>query len=266
MTTININKGLAFAAVFASGMLSVGSLQAASITYNLTLSSDDPSHSTSDWTTGNILNGNTYATVTIDNQGTTGLINFTVALSSYWSGKEDTGFGIDSFGFNVLPPEADNGLVTADIINLPTNWSALVEYTPPNNQGTAQNGFGKFDAVVDSNSAANRLDPSLIFSIDLGLDQSSTDSILDYIAGSHPGDNGSSLFAVHIAGFTDQNPLDPVDQALCDASSDPASIESCNLLTSVWVGGGTVVPVPAAVWLFGSGLLGLVGIARRKSA
>ena len=27
----------------------------------------------------------------------------------------------------------------------------------------------------------------------------------------------------------------------------------------------TVVPVPAAVWLFGSGLLGLVGIARRRS-
>ena len=26
----------------------------------------------------------------------------------------------------------------------------------------------------------------------------------------------------------------------------------------------TVVPVPAAVWLFGSGLLGLVGIARRR--
>lgn len=29
---------------------------------------------------------------------------------------------------------------------------------------------------------------------------------------------------------------------------------------------GTVVPIPAAVWLFGSGLLGLVGIARRKKA
>lgn len=27
----------------------------------------------------------------------------------------------------------------------------------------------------------------------------------------------------------------------------------------------TVIPVPAAVWLFGSGLLGLVGIARRKT-
>ena len=28
----------------------------------------------------------------------------------------------------------------------------------------------------------------------------------------------------------------------------------------------TIVPVPAAVWLFGSGLLGLAGIARRKAA
>ena len=28
--------------------------------------------------------------------------------------------------------------------------------------------------------------------------------------------------------------------------------------------GTGVVPVPAAVWLFGSGLLGLVGMARRK--
>ena len=30
------------------------------------------------------------------------------------------------------------------------------------------------------------------------------------------------------------------------------------------VGGGSPVPVPAAVWLFGSGLVGLVGVARRK--
>lgn len=29
---------------------------------------------------------------------------------------------------------------------------------------------------------------------------------------------------------------------------------------------GTAVPVPAAVWLFGSGLLGLVGVARRKKS
>ncbi len=31
------------------------------------------------------------------------------------------------------------------------------------------------------------------------------------------------------------------------------------------IGGGAAVPVPAAAWLFGSGLIGLVGIARRKT-
>ena len=39
-----------------------------------------------------------------------------------------------------------------------------------------------------------------------------------------------------------------------------------NLVSGTWINFETtaVVPVPAAVWLFGSGLLGLVGIARRK--
>jgi hypothetical protein len=46
----------------------------------------------------------------------------------------------------------------------------------------------------------------------------------------------------------------------------------CDIFSSVLYGGipivGTItsVPLPAAVWLFGSGLLGLVGIARRKNS
>jgi len=36
------------------------------------------------------------------------------------------------------------------------------------------------------------------------------------------------------------------------------------VIDGITVSGPTVIPVPAAVWLFGSGLLGLVGIARRK--
>lgn len=36
------------------------------------------------------------------------------------------------------------------------------------------------------------------------------------------------------------------------------------VVDGITVSGPTVIPVPAAVWLFGSGLLGLVGIARRK--
>jgi hypothetical protein len=30
-------------------------------------------------------------------------------------------------------------------------------------------------------------------------------------------------------------------------------------------GGGTPMPIPTAVWLFGSGLVGLAGVARRKA-
>ena len=37
-------------------------------------------------------------------------------------------------------------------------------------------------------------------------------------------------------------------------------------ITSIKIDSITPVPVPAAVWLFGSGLLGLVGVARRKKA
>ena len=48
-----------------------------------------------------------------------------------------------------------------------------------------------------------------------------------------------------------------------------ADLDSNFITTPVSVGTTIVVsaiPVPAAVWLFGSGLLGLVGIARRKKA
>jgi len=40
--------------------------------------------------------------------------------------------------------------------------------------------------------------------------------------------------------------------------------EKCGLTGSGFVTGTPAVPVPAAVWLFGSGLIGLIGIARRK--
>ena len=47
-------------------------------------------------------------------------------------------------------------------------------------------------------------------------------------------------------------------------------VTSATQLTSVVLSFGTapetVVPIPAAVWLFGSGLLGLIGIARRRIA
>ena len=45
-----------------------------------------------------------------------------------------------------------------------------------------------------------------------------------------------------------------------------AVVGSAGKTASQWTYTATVVPIPAAAWLFGSGLLGLVGIARRKKA
>ena len=42
------------------------------------------------------------------------------------------------------------------------------------------------------------------------------------------------------------------------------SFISDNYRWAVFEGNVSAVPIPAAVWLFGSGLLGLVGVARRR--
>ncbi len=60
-------------------------------------------------------------------------------------------------------------------------------------------------------------------------------------------------------------------EELIDPSEDPGAAGFA-MWTAQWDLYGTMtpvhsaVPVPAAVWLFGSGLLGLVGVARRKKA
>ena len=63
-----------------------------------------------------------------------------------------------------------------------------------------------------------------------------------------------------------QAPLSPTQSALIDLDLSLYDIERGGL-SGVFVSGSitpSAVPVPAAVWLFGSGLIGLVGIARRR--
>ena len=64
----------------------------------------------------------------------------------------------------------------------------------------------------------------------------------------------SEIFSFSVANLTPSS-----------AILNPADMEAWTATTS-FTSSATLVPVPAAVWLFGSGLLGLVGIARRKKA
>ena len=57
--------------------------------------------------------------------------------------------------------------------------------------------------------------------------------------------------------------VDNIDVWIDDFLGNPVAGSQDAETTWMWAK-ATVVPVPAAVWLFGSGLIGLIGIARRK--
>lgn len=59
------------------------------------------------------------------------------------------------------------------------------------------------------------------------------------------------FFAAHVAGFE-----------WCRTDERRGWCSGKNCVSSAYFGGSTPVPIPAAVWLFGSGLLGLAGFAR----
>jgi hypothetical protein len=62
------------------------------------------------------------------------------------------------------------------------------------------------------------------------------------------------------------NPLTPTQSTLLDLNASKWSLGATGTNYSFNSGGVSLaaVPVPAAVWLFGSGLLGLISVARRK--
>jgi len=76
----------------------------------------------------------------------------------------------------------------------------------------------------------------------------------EFLSGEGP-DTKSSLLLDAI-GLNPSTPFEFFGFTIEAANGDVVSTDIVN----------TAVPVPAAVWLFGSGLLGLVGIARRKAA
>ena len=66
------------------------------------------------------------------------------------------------------------------------------------------------------------------------------------------------------ANFAHTGPSATIDFFIYGEGNQDLNDESW-AMDNLRVGVTTVVPVPAAVWLFGSGLLGLIGVARKRS-
>lgn len=195
--------------------------------------------------------------MTIDDNGTVGLINFTVGVIA-GSLSPTSNFGLQSFAFNIT---GDAFTPTINDFILPNGWN-LSAVNAGANAGDARptnaDGYGRFDVVVSA-GGQNRLDP-LTFSIDVG-----GDTINSYFGLSSGGGQPAVAFAAHVAGISTGAFTFNADSAAaeCKPATDGPT---CMELPSAWFGGSAAVPVPAAVWLFGSGLPGLPGVARRNKA
>jgi hypothetical protein len=173
--------------------------------------------------------GINYAQVTISD-GAGGDIDFSVeVLTSAFSVTDPVAqnFGMQNFSFNY---DLALSVGIGNIVNIdPSSWGI----TQDQNAG---GGFGKFEFQLSG--TGNSRTELLSFSI-TGV---AGDTVNSYAIGSTLNPSAVEYFAAHIAGF-----------------------DTTNGVTSAQFAGSTPVPLPAAVWLFGAGLLGLAGVARRRS-
>jgi len=237
-----------------AGLLLAGTAHASSyfLDQTNTTASTDPN--------GTLADGTNYLQVTFsDSIAVVGDIDVTVDILGPLTGIADVNFGLQSFHFN-----STNTLSAGDIIGLPSGWSASTDFDP-NPPHQVADGFGRFEIKL-AGTGMNRLTPSLSFSISiLG------DSVADYAEASVNSNEGPTFFAAAVRGFLDQNPLPPADDpydgmGLCYDAGGGNYTPECNFLTSVWLGGVTVVPEPSSGLLLLAGLTGLAALRRRKAA
>jgi hypothetical protein len=247
---------IGFGLCLLAGMLVALDANATSVTYYL----DDTNVAQFN---GGLPDGTNYLTVTIDDEGGSGgiggdsLIRFTVDVIDGALTPINM-FGIQSFAFNIT---GDAILLTTDnIIGLPNLWDVSHFNNTTNIKATNGDGYGKFDVLV-SDGGQSRQDP-LVFSVDVAGD--SIASYFDLSDPTNPQSQPNVAFAAHVTGIsTGAYTLDANSaNEECDPLTDGST---CMELPSAWFGGPVAaVPVPAAVWLFGSGLLALSGVVRRK--
>lgn len=148
-----------------------------------------------------------------------------------------------------------------------------------NQFGSANNLFG---AIVELQSSTDTpgtkaiLQSNIVASTNFKASSPSTDFRTSLLTTLTPGDY-ALVFGGDLTGLFDFGSM-PInnsdlpsssyffcsqDGSCKDASENPSVTPLADLR---FVVEGTVVPIPPAIWLFGSGLFGLIGIARKKAA
>lgn len=149
------------------------------------------------------------------------------------------------------------GALTATLAPLGADLSDVTAISLSSVFGSAVNGVGDASNVTFFSAGAGGstvslagLVPNVFFTIEGWSFELTSLSIID---------QASDLLTLKGAGRLSGNGFDTTD-AIWSFSTRSLNSYDMSIETVI-----TAVPVPAAVWLFGSGLLGLVGVARRKA-
>jgi hypothetical protein len=199
----------------------------------------------------NVFNdGVDYLKVTLSD-GSAGSVDFKVEILDALGQLAGTDhFGIQSFAFNVT---GGTDTEAQDVTDLPKGWVAR-------NQ-RRMDGFGLFDIQVKGSGKkrVNELDFSIT-----GVDLDTLASYFDLSTGRAP--QGHVAFAALVGGLAPDSVGECSQMISSKMKSNHGGDDDgeCKRTHSAYFGGpGTIVPVPAAVWLFGSGL-GLLSAIKRR--
>lgn len=169
-----------------------------------------------------------YLSVMLEDNGFGG-VKFLVQTLKPLNDVRERKFGIQKFSFSFLDDS------WGEISDLPDGWRVR--------HNRRMDGFGKFDIRLQG-KGKNRTD-ELSFTVD----------------GVTLGDFGS-LMSAHVAGFEWCDLDEWQRRNWCDGRNCTTSAFFAGTMPSVPP--PSQVPLPAAAWMFGSGLIGLAAVMRRK--
>jgi len=179
--------------------------------------------------------------------------------------RSSPGFVVQGGGFT-FDPALNDGTFTYDGINdiYPGGLQEVPVDTPVQNEFSLSNVRGTLAMATlagDPNSATSQWFINLEDNSPFLDTQNGGFTVFGRVIGSGM-DVVDAIAAVPVYNLTNIHPA----FGEIPLSGYAGAFDSDNQLIKISNVSVSAVPIPAAVWLFGSGLLGLIGLARRKSA